>query len=140
MSESGLAVFDKTLHTTHIWLDDIMADLGPDRQVAWHALGAVLRTLRDRMPLPLAAHLGAQLPLLVRGSYYDRWQPQVQPDTMRSREEFLQHVEEELDKTRGDIDVTDAVRSVFHVLSQHVDPGQVEKIKEALPAEIRALW
>ncbi|GAB2801466.1 DUF2267 domain-containing protein [Halomonas shantousis] len=140
MSESGLQVFDKTLHTTHIWLDDVMADLGQDRQVAWHALGAVLRTLRDRLPLPLTAHLGAQLPLLVRGAYYDRWQPEVQPDTIRSREEFLQRIEDELAKTNSDVDVTEAVRCIFHALSQHVDPGQIEKVKQALPADIQALW
>src|SRR5262245_1972713 len=33
---TGLDVFDKTLQTTNIWLDEIMAKLGPDRQVAWH--------------------------------------------------------------------------------------------------------
>jgi hypothetical protein len=58
--------------TTNTWLDELMAEIGPDRQVAWHVLGVVLRTLRDRIPLGLAAHLGEQLPLLVRGSYYDR--------------------------------------------------------------------
>jgi len=68
MAATGLDVFDKTLQTTNIWLDEIMDVIGPDRQVAWHALGAVLRTLRDRLPLGLAAHLGSQLPLLVRGS------------------------------------------------------------------------
>lgn len=45
MSASGIAVFDKTLQTTHIWLDDLMADQGLDRQLAWHVLGAVLHTL-----------------------------------------------------------------------------------------------
>ena len=42
MSATGLDVLDKTLQTTNIWLDEIMAKLGPDRQVAWHELGAVL--------------------------------------------------------------------------------------------------
>ena len=32
MSATGLDVFDKTLQTTNIWLDEIMAKLGPDRQ------------------------------------------------------------------------------------------------------------
>ncbi|CDZ35371.1 Hypothetical protein NGAL_HAMBI1145_28130 [Neorhizobium galegae bv. officinalis] len=45
MSASGLTVFDKTLQTTNIWLDDLMADQGPDRQLAWHVPGAVLQTL-----------------------------------------------------------------------------------------------
>ena len=73
MSATGLDVFDKTLQTTHIWLDELMEEIGPDRQVAWHVLGAVLRAVRDRVPLELAVHLGAQLPLLIRGTYYDQW-------------------------------------------------------------------
>jgi uncharacterized protein (DUF2267 family) len=67
MSATGLDVFDKTLQTTHIWLNEITEAIGPDKQVAWHVLGAVLRTLRDRVPLQVAVHLGAELPLLVRG-------------------------------------------------------------------------
>lgn len=58
MSATGLEVFDKTLQTTNIWLDEIMADHGPDRRVAWHMLGAVLRTLRDWLQIELAANLG----------------------------------------------------------------------------------
>lgn len=35
MSTNGLEIFDKTIQTTNIWLDEIMAELGPDRQIAW---------------------------------------------------------------------------------------------------------
>ncbi|MFL5268204.1 MAG: DUF2267 domain-containing protein [Stellaceae bacterium] len=63
MSATGLEAFDKTLQTTNVWLDEIVKELGPDRQVAWHGLGAVLRALRDRLPVDEAAHLGAQLPV-----------------------------------------------------------------------------
>jgi hypothetical protein len=51
MSATGLEVFDKTLQTTNLWLDDISKEIGPDRQVAWHVLGAVLHALRDRLPI-----------------------------------------------------------------------------------------
>jgi len=43
MSSTGLDVFDKTLQTTHIWLDELTQVIGPDRQVAWHVLGAAMR-------------------------------------------------------------------------------------------------
>ena len=69
MSAHGLEVFDRTFETTHIWLNEICSELGPDKHVAWKALSVVLQTLRDRLPLPLAAHLGAQLPLLIRSVY-----------------------------------------------------------------------
>lgn len=139
MSATGLEVFDKTLQTTNIWLQEIMEDLGPDRQVAWRSLGAVLRTLRDRLPIELAAHLGAQLPLLVRGTYYEQWHPSAQPRPSRSLDEFLEPVGRDLSGLRP-INVQDAVRSVFKVLSAHVDRGQAENVRDALPDEVRRLW
>jgi uncharacterized protein (DUF2267 family) len=139
MSASGLTVFDKTLQTTNIWLDDLMADQGPDRQLAWHVLGAVLHTLRDRLPIELAAHLSAQLPLLVRGAYYDRYDPSRQPTHSRSLDEFLEPVKAELSSTRP-VDAKEAVRSVFRVLSHYIDPGEVRKVREGLPLEVQALW
>jgi hypothetical protein len=53
MSSAGLEVFDKTLQTTHIWLNDICEVVGADKQLAWHLLGAVLHALRDRVPLEI---------------------------------------------------------------------------------------
>ena len=96
MPATGLEIFDKTLQTTNIWLDEIMEEIGQDRQAAWHVLGAVLRTLRDRLTVDESAHLSAQLPLLIRGLYYDQWQPSHVPTKCRTKEEFLEHVAEGL--------------------------------------------
>ena len=79
MSATGLDVFDKTVQITNIWLNEIMEDIGPDRRLAWKVLSVVLRKIRDRVPVELAAHLGAELPLLVRGAYYDQFEPAKQP-------------------------------------------------------------
>jgi uncharacterized protein (DUF2267 family) len=139
MSATGLDVFDKTLQTTNIWLDEVMADVGPDRQVAWHVLGTVLRTLRDRVPAPLAAHLGAQLPLMVRGAYYDGYRPEAPPSKIRNCDAFLAEVGEGLQGTRP-VNVHDAVCAVFDVLSAHLPRGQCVKVRDALPDDIKALW
>jgi len=139
MSATGLDVFDKTLQTTHIWLEEIMEKLGPDRRVAWHVLGAVLHALRDRLQIGLAVHLGAQLPLLVRGLYYDQWHPSEQTLKERSAEQFLDHVSGQLSDIRP-VNVLDATQVTFQVLNHHLDPHQVEKVRQALPENIRALW
>jgi uncharacterized protein (DUF2267 family) len=139
MSATGLDVFDKTVQTTNIWLNEISEEIGPDRQVAWHALGAVLRCLRDRVPRDLAAHLGAQLPLLIRGAYYDQYRPAEQPHKIRSREEFVQGIAAELSDIRP-VDPEAATRAVMAVLARHLPAGQIDKVREALPAEIRTLW
>jgi len=138
MSATGLDVFDKTLQTTHIWLNEITHELGPDERVAWKVLSIVLHKLRDRLPVELAAHLGAELPLLVRGVYYDQYQPEKQP-TDCNRDEFVAEVQEWLSDTRP-IDANEAVKTVFRVLSRHVSPGEVAKVKDALPQDLRALW
>ena len=139
MSATGLDVFDKTLQTTNIWLDDIMAELGPERQLAWHVLGAVLHAVRDRLQIGLAVHLGAQLPLLVRGLYYDQWRPTDQMLKQRSAQIFLDHVAGSLQDTRP-VNAKQATQAVFKVLNHYIDPHQVEKVRQALPENIRAIW
>jgi len=139
MSANGLKVFDKTLQVTNIWLDQIMEGLGADRQTAWKVLSTVLHKLRDSLPVEEAAHLGAQLPLLVRGVYYDQYRPAHQPIRCRSREEFVAEVAEWLADTRP-VDPEAAIGAVFDMLSRNIDTGQVEKIKAILPEPIRDLW
>jgi uncharacterized protein (DUF2267 family) len=139
MTATGLDVWDKTIQTTNIWLDEVVAEIGPDRHVAWHVLSAALRTLRDRVPLELAAHLGAQLPLLVRGVYYDQWHPAAEPDRPRDLDEFLERISDKISGTRP-VNVRDAARAVFRTLSRHVDRGQVRKVMDALPQQVRDFW
>jgi len=138
MPATGLAVFDKTIQTTNIWLDEIMAELGPDRHVAWHTMGAVLHALRDRLPPNDAAHLAAQLPVLIRGLFYDQYRPSETPERLRTRDAFLDRVTHELRGTRP-VNPRDAVRTVFAVLSHHITGGEVDKVKKILPEEIAEL-
>ena len=138
MSASGLDVFDNTLQSTHIWLNEISDEIGPDKQLAWHVLG-MLRTLRDRLPVDHAAHLGAELPLLVRGAYYGQYRPATQPAVTRSQDEFLQRVAAGLADVRP-VDPALAARTVLGVLSRHIPAGQVAKTSQALPEPIRRLW
>ena len=139
MSTSGLDVFDRTLETTHIWLNEICKDLGPDKQVAWKVLSTVLHKLRDRLTVNLAAHLGAQLPLMVRGVYYDQFEPGHMPSEHRSREDFIDEVADGLSDTRP-VDAEEAVRSVLRLLSRHISEGQINKVRDALPKTLRRLW
>ncbi|MBH5397007.1 DUF2267 domain-containing protein [Bradyrhizobium sp. CNPSo 4010] len=139
MSSSAIPVFDKTAQTTHLWLNEISEEIGLDDQQSWRVTAAVLRAIRDRLPVELAAHLGSQLPLLVRGAYYDQFRPSAMPSRVRSLEEFLQLIAEEL-KFGRPVDTEDAARAVFNVLSRHLTAGQIEKVREALPEEVRAIW
>jgi uncharacterized protein (DUF2267 family) len=139
MSAQGLDVFDKTLQTTHIWLNEIGEQLIPDRQLSWRVLGVVLRTVRDRLPTDLSAHLGAELPLLVRGAYYDQFRPSAQPVDLRDLESFVQRISLELSDARP-VDARDALRAVLATLSRHIPRGQIDKIQQSLPRDVRDFW
>lgn len=139
MSATGLDVFDKTLQTTNIWLSEIMERTGVDRHVAWKMLAIVLHQLRDRLPVELCAHLGSQLPMLVRGVYYDQFDPARQPTRCDTPEQFAGEVAEGLSDTRP-VDVDEAIRAVFGLLARHVSEGQIVKVRNTLPMAIRMAW
>jgi uncharacterized protein (DUF2267 family) len=139
MSATGLDVFDKTLQTTNIWLNEIMDRIGPDRQVAWKVLSTVLHKLRDCLTIELAAHVGAQLPLLVRGVYYDQFEPAKLPADCPTPEAFTTEVAEWLSDIRP-VDTDEAIAAVFDVLNRHLSEGQVARLRSALPMGLQMLW
>jgi uncharacterized protein (DUF2267 family) len=138
MSATGLEVFDETLHKTNIWLKELAQTLGADRHRAYQALRAVLHCLRDRLTVEEAAQLGDQLPILVRGIYYEAWRPAGKPDKIRSREEFLARITAKL--AQAPINPEQAARAVFELLERHVTPGEIRHVADELPREIRTLW
>jgi uncharacterized protein (DUF2267 family) len=140
MSNSGLAVFDSTLQKTHCWLNELMEELGwEDRQMAYQAWRATLHALRDQLTLDEMAQLGAQFPMLIRGIYYEGWNPSQKPLHQRHQSQFFDRIEEELGLDNR-FDPEKVARGVFAVLSKRVSEGEIEDVKHLLPAEIRELW
>ena len=139
---TGLEVFDTTLPKTHAWLKRIMEELGTeDRHRAYTALRAVSHALRDRLPVEEVAQLGAQLPLLVRGIYYEGWDPTGKPLKERHKEDFLAHVAREARTPTGPaLEPEAAVRAVFKVLKEKVSEGELKDIQLLLPKGIREFW
>jgi uncharacterized protein (DUF2267 family) len=101
-------------------------------------LRAVLHQLRDRLPPEEAVDLGAQLPLIVRGIYYEGWRPSKTPEILRSKEQFLDGVATKL--APHPIEPEAATRNVFSLLSIAIDQGEVAKVLGHLPATLRKLW
>ncbi len=134
-------LFDGTLQKTQIWLNDLMAELNwqgkPDK--AYFALRTVLHALRDRLTVEEAVQLGAQLPMLVRGFYYDGWTLKDKPRKERHKEEFLDHVKEAF---KDDVTVRpeSVVRAVFRVLELHTSDGEIADVKNLLPKTLHELW
>lgn len=141
MSATGLEVFDKTLQSTNIWLNEIGEEqgIGPDKQRAYHALRAVLWTLRDRLTPEEAFHLSAQLPMLVRGIYWDGYRLSGKPEKERSREEFFELIAQRVGQT-SPMSPGACARGVFRVLARHLPEGEVEEVKQMLPEPLRTLF
>ena len=139
MSSSGLEVFEKTIQTTNQWLNEIGKDLGPDKQRCYHALRAVLFALRDRLTVDEAADLSAQLPMLIRGIFYEGYRPSAMPQKIRTRDEFLAKINENLQNIRP-MGAEEAARAVFRVLEQHIPMGEMNEVKQMLPPDIRSLF
>ena len=139
MQTTDITGFDRSIHETNTWLHDISEALGdPRSSVAYHALRGTLFALRDRLPPAEVFDLSAQLPLLIRGVFFEGYRPHGKPEKYH-RDAFLERVQAELDRAGG-ANVTAAVRAVFRVLEQHVGAGEIEDVREALPRDIRALW
>ena len=140
MTSTTIGAFESTIHKTNVWLKDVMQELGWDsHERAYHALRAVLHALRDRLSTEEVADLSAQLPMLVRGFYYDGWSPSRRTLSERHKEQFLAHIDEAF---RDDMTVTseEVARAVLRVVSKHVSSGEIADIKHTLPHEIRELW
>ncbi len=140
MSHTGLQVFDKTLQESNVWLKSLMERLGTnDRDYAYGALKATLHALRDRIGPENAVHLAAQLPMLLRGMFYEGWRLANSATRERHMAGFLEHVSQELPKALYN-DPEDIVRAVFEVVSERIDSGEVGKLIKILPPELRDLW
>jgi uncharacterized protein (DUF2267 family) len=140
MSTTGLDVFDTTVQKTNAWLKDLMQFMDwNDRHKAYLATRATLQALRDRLPVDEVAHLGAQLPMLMRGFYYEGWDPTAKPLKVRNREQFLARIEKQFaSETNGN--AAGIARGVFRVLSYRVTKGEIEDVRQLLPADLRDLW
>jgi len=140
METIEVEIFNKTLLKTRGWLKDLMEELDwEEPHKAYLALRAVLHVLRDRLTIEEAAQLAAQLPMLIRGFYYEGWDPSGKPLKERHQEEFLSHVKSYF-KNDEKIEPERVVRAVFKVLSKHISQGEIEDVKQTLPGKLRILW
>ncbi|PWN06484.1 DUF2267 domain-containing protein [Rhodohalobacter mucosus] len=138
---AAFPVIDKTVQKTMILIDEVSVEGNfHDREKAFKALRGTLHALRDRLQVETAAHIGAQLPVLLSGFYYEGWKPAATPRKDRSQEEFLEHIDEYLSDKAPEINSMHAVQTVFRVLNNHISEGEIEDILKVLPEELRELW
>lgn len=128
--------YAQAVHRASVWVADVAAALGTqDRNYARRVLRAWLHTLRDRLTVDAAAKFGQQLPELLRGTYYDGWEPSRVPMRYNAAEYVQRFAAEAM---VAPSDVPQLAAAVTHVISEHMSPGQVTEALAELPASLRA--
>jgi uncharacterized protein (DUF2267 family) len=126
-------VFHRANEKANVWIKDMMAELGTDDpHAALHAMRAGLHALRDRLTIGEVADLSAQLPLVIRGLFFENWRPAGKPLRIRRPEEFLALVTENY-APRIDLPADLIIRALFRVLERHVTVGELTEVVMSLP-------
>jgi uncharacterized protein (DUF2267 family) len=127
---------ERSVQKTTAWLRDLAEELGTDEATAWRVLRAYLQILRDRLTIDEAAQLAAQLPNLLRGVFYEGFDPGHQPERIRDRDVFLARLAERA-QLPGPDEAATAAAAATRVLRRHISAGEVDDVLAQLPAEIR---
>jgi uncharacterized protein (DUF2267 family) len=140
MAETGYSSFDTTVQKTNRILRQIEETYGwpkERRNQSYAALRAVLHALRDRLTVDETAHLAAQLPMLVRGIYYDGWDPSQVPRKMH-RDDFLDHIRREMPyEVKGGAE--GVVHTVAKALRLYITDGEWQKVLAEMPKDLAGM-
>lgn len=141
MSVSTVGSLNHSLQLTQQWLKElsVATPFGNEEQ-AYTGLRAVLHSLRDRLTVEEAVHFAAQLPMVVRGFYYEGWRPVLAPNEEQTPEQFYESVRQSLRNAQFDLDPGEVTRVVFGFLEMKIDEGQVRHVKGQLPEALQKLW
>lgn len=130
-------VFDKPVQKSIEWLKEAQHELGWEERETYNAVLAVLHTLRDRLPAVEAMHLAAQLPMVLKGAFYEGYNPSWKPDKdIKTAEDFYSEV---CQRSSKEIDARQATDAVMKVLTRKVSPGEIEDILANLPKQMKGV-
>ena len=140
MSAQGLQVIDHTVQLTHEWINELVDRLEwSSPKDALRLMRVTLTTIRDHLGHEEVAQFAAQLPLLIRGMFYEGWRPSDTPVRERDRASFVLKIEAlvgDVTEYRGPEDIS----SVFKVINARISQGEVDDVRAGLPEAIRGLW
>lgn len=137
MADAMISAFESSLDKTNLILKDIENAYGwpkERRNQSYAALRTVLHLLRDRLPVDESVEFAQQLPVLVRGIYFDGWVPSDVPIKL-NRDDFLYEVRQGFpyDAEGGPERVTQVV---LDTLRRHVTQGEWQDVKDTMPKDL----
>jgi uncharacterized protein (DUF2267 family) len=138
MTGTTIIALNRSMQVTMEWLHEIRNELKwDDDERVYDATKAVLHAVRDRLPLEDMMKFSAQLPLIMKGMYFDQYDPTDKPLKLRTRAAFLDHVRENF--PGSNVDPEEAVRGVMRGIAKRSGPRTLEKISMSMPEDIRDL-
>ena len=127
-------MFVHTLRNTHEWLDEMSAILGTrDEEMVSRALRSSLHALRDSLTASDAVAFGVQLPMLIRGLYYEGWHPRTDQPSIANPSTFLSRIASE---GPDGVDPERIARAACAVIAKHVEPGPWEHALHLVPGPL----
>jgi uncharacterized protein (DUF2267 family) len=140
MSAKDLDVIDHTVQQTYEWVNELRERLDwSSHRDALRLLRVTLHQVRDHLMVDEVAQFSAQMPLLIRGMFFEGWVPGKTPLKQRHAEDFVADIEKHVRAVtdyRGRADIT----TVFKLLNARISAGEVRDIRASLSEDIRALW
>jgi len=142
MKFTGLDVFDSTIQRTNSWLKELMLELNTsDHRKTYLLFRSVLHALRDHLPEADAIYVGEQLPMLIRGLYFEHWDPEGKPLPLKNRNDFFLALSRYMarDGDSGSNPETVA-RAVFRLLDRKTTDGEINDVQQVIPPILLDLW
>ncbi len=140
MTAQGLEAIDHSVQMTHEWVNELAERLDyVSHRRALRLMRVVMHRIRDHLLTNEVAQLSAQLPVIIRGFFFEGWVPKLTPIKARRGEDFVAFVRNQMkhaDEYRGQ----DDIKCVFDLLNARISPGEIEDIRASLPEDLRAIW
>jgi uncharacterized protein (DUF2267 family) len=118
------------------WLDTLAADLGGSRAGAYRVMSAVLHALRDNLTVAQGAELAAELPIAVKGIFYDGWDPTLVPSRERRSAAFIDRVRR-AGGLRDDGHAVLAIERGGRLLRSEIGGAALDRVASSLPGDVR---
>ena len=139
-TQTRIDLFDKAVNEAYEWINEVDRETGlDDRHYAFAALRGTLHAIRDEITPDQSGHVSAQLPTLIRGVYFEGWDPSRTPADDRTVDGFLDHVRPSFMGYGREYNLLQIVRDTLAVLERKL-PDVMAKVKHTLPRHVREVW
>jgi len=140
MTAQGLEVIDHSVHLAHEWINELAGRLDwTSKRSALRLMRVTLHHIRDHLSPDELAQLSAQLPVIIRGFFFEGWVPKKAPIKERHAEDFIAFINNQMSNTeeyRG----RDDIKCVFDLLNARLSRGEIEDVRASLSEDLRQLW